>query len=72
MKFEWEVINKKEKFGEFIDATERARVIGGWLIRSHLVSTFNESDMRSHEIKYCSTMSTQFVHDPNHEWKIDE
>ncbi len=53
MKFEWEQIG---------ELTQRAKVIGGWLVRTH---DFDKL------LKLLS-FSTVFVADPFHQWKIEE
>ena len=70
MKFEWELIYKKEETSKWLDATLRAKVIGGCLIRQNGVSTYENDSFE----KFCySTESSMiFVPDPNHEWVIDK
>jgi hypothetical protein len=72
MKFEWEIINDSSGSNNiFWEATYRAKVIGGWLIRfeccSDSVANVDDPnadyDIRNHNLI--------FVPDPNHEWKVD-
>lgn len=55
MKFEWEELNKVMK---------RAKVHGGWILRSFNYTTDNKD-------VYSQSQSMVFIPDPNHEWEID-
>lgn len=69
MKFSWEKIHvQKDDFFWF--ATYRAKVIGGWLVRSFdltkqpLVEGAKETNLSTSE-------SCVFVSDQNHLWEVD-
>lgn len=64
MKFEWERLEDQsfEHYTHF--TTLRAKVIGGWIIRTNEY-TFDEPSVAASE-------SLVFVPDPKHEWVIDE
>ena len=57
MKFKWEIIDFRKE--EDI-RTCRAKVIGGWVLRTETWSKFSQSE------------SSVFISDPNHEWTIEE
>lgn len=64
MKFEWEKIDRKS-FGW----TERAKVPGGWLVRTCGMSDTVRMD--NAEITHSMAFAMCFVNDLCHEWKID-
>jgi len=57
--FEWQMIDKKER-----GYTQRAKVIGGWLVRTYDLNI----DPEETESMVCTSMI--FISDINHEWKI--
>lgn len=59
MKFEWEQIHQRDSQSA-LDGTQRAKVIGGWLVRTLVLATTK------------TMMQMVFVSDPNHEWKIEK
>lgn len=61
MKFEWENLCTIGDMG-----TSRAKVIGGWIVRSVAWSK------RDHDWTFHLSESSVFVPDPNHEWTIEE
>ncbi len=60
MKFDWEKIKYVGTPNEF-DLTNRAKVFGGWLVRT----IYHDSN------KNVRTDSLVFIPDANHDWKID-
>lgn len=66
MKFEWEEIHRNVHI-DYKDFVERAKVVGGWLIRSITEMSENEDG------EWIGTsQSMVFIPDPHREWKIDE
>lgn len=61
MKFEWLRIHKIGTADEQ-NITLRAKVIGGWIVKSVYVKKLKFKEKRSE--------SLVFVPDPNHEWEI--
>lgn len=62
IKFEWEIIHEK-RGGGVSDVTLRAKVIGGWLIKS----VYCEDDCCSKGIR---EHAIQFIPDLDHKWEI--
>lgn len=52
MKFEWQRLDTE---------TQRAKVFGGWIVRSHDVDDCNN---------HYTVESMVFVPDPEHKWKV--
>lgn len=69
MKFSWEIIDEvAEPHCNILYQTERARMIGGWLIRSRSLFGIDEDD----DIMWKrSSESMVFISDPHHEWTIN-
>lgn len=67
MKFEWEIIHKKEEVSEWLDVTTRAKVIGGWLVRHQGASSYQ----RGYGWAYATEAAMVFISDPYHEWEIE-
>ncbi len=59
MKFEWEMLSRNEKHINGC-VTERAKVIGGWIVRTICW----DGDYQ------CQSESSVFIPDPEHKWKI--
>ncbi len=61
IKFEWEDVHSPQSS----DYTERAKVMGGWLVRTFF--------SRPNEFKnlYNQSCSMIFIYDPVHEWELD-
>lgn len=57
--FEWETIDASKAPATYAK-TERAEVIGGWLIRGYLGNLHSSID----------SLSLQFIPDPLHEWEL--
>ena len=60
MKFEWEKID---------DYTQRARVLGGWLVKTFEDVAHKTDDGMNDGWDWRVAMA--FVPDPNYDWKID-
>lgn len=67
MKFEWEKINHLNGDNVLYEIN-RAKVIGGWIVRS--LSLFGDEDSDS-EFWQNSSESMVFIPDPKHEWVIE-
>ena len=63
LKFEWERIT----VGGF-GWTERAKVIGGWLVRTVAIGDINTQEQR---LDSSPTIQMIFIVDANHEWEIE-
>jgi hypothetical protein len=59
MRFDWEKIYSNA--GSVVGATYRAKVYGGWIVKSFEVNDCNSET---------TSESMVFVPDPRHEWKI--
>lgn len=81
IKFEWEEIYNNEKTSQspFYEATYRAKVFGGWLIRHEVSCDYqfesscdlNENDRFISEEGYQKIENAiVFIADLNHRWKI--
>lgn len=84
-KLMWEVIEKKSsnyqyknRYIDYYRTVERAKVFGGWLVRSRELST--ESDSEAYVVNGAAAGSMgkskgvgvgiTFIPDQNHEWRI--
>lgn len=66
IEFEWEKISEEKEDGVFWFATYRAKVIGGWLVR-----TFDLTKQhRGLDPALSTSESTVFIADRMHEWQI--
>ena len=63
MKFVWEYI----LIGDHETTTKRAKVIGGWIVRTESVMVHHLGQQNSSRSE-----ALVFVPDPNHEWAIEE
>lgn len=79
MKFDWVLIydNSHLKQCAFYEATYRAKVKGGWLVRHEVLTDYQcpiESENRYVDEEGFQNVNNvmAFVADPNHEWEIDE
>jgi hypothetical protein len=83
MKFEWQEIynNSEIKSSPYFEATYRAKVHGGWLVKHETFcdyqyedKVFDETNLRRfiHDEGYQDIKNViTFISDPNHEWTID-
>lgn len=60
MKFEWERLPDT--------TTARAKIFGGWLVSNN--PRYSTHPLREDAIPFGTSMV--FVHDPHHEWSVDE
>lgn len=70
LKFEWEAVEdscNSNRNLAYYEETERAKVIGGWLVKT-IVSYGTEYEKEDWDRRCISTV---FVADPNHEWEIE-
>ena len=83
MKFEWEEIynNSHIQHCSFFEATYRAKVINGWLIRHEVCTDYQYEYMPEeeeaarciHDEGYQNVTNTiTFIADPKHEWEIEK
>lgn len=80
MKFEWEEIYNNEAKGTFWEATYRAKVPGGWIVRMENCSDFQEFEDNKHdknryidEVGFQNVFNTMiFYPDLNHVWEIED
>lgn len=75
MKFEWEEIANNEAKNDVWEATYRAKVVGGWLVRHEHYFMYrywleDESPYEKREGFEKQNQIMVFVPDPNHEWVI--
>lgn len=86
MKFQWELIwdNNEIKIAQYFEATYRAKIFGGWLIRHETCCDYQyqnhgcdnndyaAKDLYVDEEGYQKIKNTiSFIPDSNHEWEVD-
>lgn len=79
IKFEWEEIdnNNEQKEQNWWEATYRAKVIGGWLVRHECAHEyiFYSSEDENHDVgeEWAKRFYTMiFIPDIDHKWEISE
>jgi len=73
IKFEWEEIwnNQEPHAEEYDEATYRAQVIGGWLVR-HLNACDHFSEKGNNDQYWMERRSSMvFIPDPEHRWEVE-
>jgi len=61
IKFEWKAISRESDPGD-CQLTERAKVIGGWIVRYGRWISYNDQHI---------AVTMVFVSDPSHEWQVE-
>ena len=71
LKFEWEKISEQEEKGVFWFATYRARVMGGWLVRTFDLSK-QYAGAATFDLAISKSESMVFVPDGTHRWSLKD
>lgn len=68
--FDWEIIDKKEQIGEWLDCTTRTKVIGGWIVNRQIVATYQKESLD--RFSFSTNGSMVFIPDSEHKWIVDK
>lgn len=76
MKFKWELVEDSAQSNSslpYFQETERAKVIGGWIVKT-LVSYDSYDSLNDHNSPDWDRrlLSTIFIPDPNHKWELED